>query len=691
MRMLLSALLCLSIGVAQDPEPPPGGFLFALREFSAASGLGPIAWVDGTTTALDVYHPLGVPPATGWPVVLLVHGGSGNRKIPPILARARLLAAAGYVCLAYDVRGEGVTPAYNPLGFDASEEARLRDMAEVFARSNAWLPAGVTADITRLAVTGESMGGRHAFRAAGWSGQPLPVPMGVYTHMPLIAAVAPRIAPLDVPKNGVEHDLLNAEVAVGTYERGPGDPFYAWLVAEDFAAIEAGLAADPLRNYLPRLLTTTVPMLITNCWDDAKHQLSSTVNALPLLPANTPVHTYWTTNGHGTSSNDGEQLANDESIRRWFDHFLKARANGVPFEPRHESGYAPPHQVTHLDPTSHWPHALEPNWPPTGMATTSLYLHTGGGTSLTGSAPIAVEPAATVSNTVLLPGYDILAFCAAGRSPTATASAIALDNEVFTTAPFSSELELLGRARFTATVDTTAGDFQVTAALYAMAPAGGGKLITAGTAGLRGGVAGTHALSIELDDTAFLVPAGYRLRLVLRNLPIYDFPGNTFVRWVPCFVAGTTSVRVNVATPGKLELPTRPRAHAFLTPRIARTSAALGVLHNVALHAGASRAGQSYLVLLSASGFGPGTFLAPEQVPINLDAFTWLVLGSPGPPFFPGFAGVLDASGNAAATVDLTAIVIPPFLLGMRFTLAPIGLDAGGYWGGGPAQFDIQP
>lgn len=690
MRTLAFVFLAASL-VGQDPVPPPGGFPFALREYAVATALGPVTWVDGVKTALDVYHPIGAPPATGWPIVLVVHGGDGNRRIQPVVARSRLLAAAGYVCLAYDTRGEGATTSYNPLPFDASEEARLRDMAEAFARAGTWLPPGVTADTARLAVTGESGGGRHAFRAAGWSGQALPVPMGIYTTMPQIGAVAPRIAPLDVVQNGVENDLLNAEVAVGIFERGPTDPYFPWLVAGNYAAIAAALTADPLRNYLPRLQTSAVPMLITNTWDDAKHQISSTIDALPLLPASTPVHTYWTTNGHGTASNDGEQLANDESIRRFFDHYLKGRANGVPFEPRHESGYPPPTQALHLNPATHWAHALEVSWPPAGTATTSLFPHTAGGNTLTAVAPAAMEPAATVANAIIAAGYDVLAFCAANRNPGATSAAISLDNETFATMPFGVELEITGRPRFNAIVDTTAGDFQLTAMLYDVSLSGGARLITAGTAGMRGGVPGMHALAIELADTAFLVPAGHRLRLVLRNLPIYDYPGNTFVRWVPCFVNGLTSVRINPATPARLDLPTRPRPHAFATPRFARTSAAAGVLHNVSVRAGASRSGQAYLVLLSASGFGPGTVLAPEVAPILLDGFTWLVLAQPGPPFFPGFAGVLDGSGNATATVDLTMIGIPPFLLGARFTLAPIGLDAGGYWSGGPAQFELQP
>lgn len=693
MRHLLSAVLLLPLLLAQDPLPPPGGFPVGTRDYAMATALGAITWVDGVTTALDVYYPIAPTPAGGWPCVLLIHGGSGSRNIPPIIARSNLLARAGYVCFAYDVRGEGVTTTYNAPGFDASEEARLRDMAELFARANAFLPVGISVDGARLAVTGESMGGRHAYRAAGWSGQPLPVPMGAYTHMPVIAAVAPRIAPLDVPANSVRGNLLNAEVAVGIYERGPADPSYAFLVAANYPPIGALLAADPLRNYLPRLLTTTVPILLTNCWDDAKHELADTVAALGLLPANTPVRTYWTTNGHGTQDNQIEQFANDESIRRWFDHYLKGRANGVPSEPSHESGYAPASGVVHLDSTAAWAHAMEASWPPSGTVTTTLYLHSSGANkSITALPPTAVEPSVVVSNVLGNPAYDVLAFCADNRSPTALAANVVMDSEVFTSQVLGAEMELLGRARVTATVTATVGDFYLTAALYAVAPNGQKKLISAGTAGVRQGAPGVHALAIDCDDTAMLVPAGYRLRLELRNLPIYDFAGNSFVRWVPCFTPGATSVAIAPATPAQLQLPTRSSPHAFVTPRLHTESAAAGVVHTMNLYGGASRAGQTYLTLLSASGFGPGSTFGAAWLPINLDAFTYLVAGAPVAPFFPGFAGVLDANGNTNSTVDLSLIVVPPFLQGIRFTVAVLGIDGlGNYWGGGPSEFEILP
>lgn len=432
-------------------------------------------------------------------------------------------------------------------------------------------------------------------------------------------------------------------------------------------------------------------MLITNVWDDAKHRLATTRAALAALPPTLPVHTRWTTNGHASAANDAEQLANDDAIRRFFDHHVKGVPNGVATEPRHDSGYAPPTAARRLDPSSRWVHALAAQWPPGGTVVTTAFLRSTPGQGLALAPPSAVEPGVVVANVLLDPSYDVDAFCRDGARPAQVLTSIALDDEAFTGAALASDLEILGAPRVQATVDCDAGDFHLTASLYAVAPNGTDALITAGTVAVLGGAPGTSALSIELDDTAFVVPGGFRLRLVLRNLSIDDFPGNAHIRFVPCFVPSNTTVRIDPATPARLDLPTRPRPHAFVAPRLQSVSAAAGALATFDVRGGGARAGQFYLVLLSASGFSPGASFPPEVLPLNPDVWTSIAAAAPTGPFFPGFSGLLDATGSATAAVDLRGVPIPPFVLGMRWTLAVLGHDGQGFWGGGPAEFEIVP
>jgi hypothetical protein len=77
-------------------------------------------------------------------------------------------------------------------------------------------------------------------------------------------------------------------------------------------------------------------------------------------------------------------------------------------------------------------------------------------------------------------------------------------------------------------------------------------------------------------------------------------------------------------------------------------------------------------------------------LPIRLDAWT-SILAAAAPPLFTGFAGTLNANGRATATLDLRSIPIPPEVLGLRWTMAAFGVDGGGCFGGGPAEFEIVP
>ncbi|MCA8973320.1 MAG: hypothetical protein KDC98_01295, partial [Planctomycetes bacterium] len=563
----LVASLLTSLLAAQDPMPPAGGWNVGYFEYVPGGTNGALTWVDGVNTALDIYFPVATPPASGWPIVVLVHGGEGTRKIPPIVHRARRLAAVGYVCLAYDARGNGVTVTSNAPGFDLSDDAKLRDMAELMVRAPVLVPAATAADPTRVAVSGESMGGRHAYRAAAWSGQPLTAPIAPYTHMPTISAIAPRIAPLDPVTDQIPFGplLINVIPAKGIVDRGPSDPGYAPLVAEDFVGATAQLANDPVRNYLPQLVTSTVPVLLTNCYEDHKHYIFPTVDALARLNPNMPVRTWWTTNGHSSASNDQEEAANDEAIRRWFDHHVKGRSNGVPLEPDSEAAYPPATRLDHVDPASHWRHALAPAWPPPSTPVTFHLRHNGTALGLLSSAPAATEPSVVIDHVMTNASYTIVDFCNHNANPGPVTANIALDNESFSSPPLTAEFEIVGRPRFDATVDTDSGDFLITACLYSVMPNGNRKFITGGTHGRRGASAGVHQLSIELDETAFVVPAGHRLALDLRNIAIFDWPGNPFIRTVPMFTPSSTRVRIDPATPATLVLPQRPRSHAFLT------------------------------------------------------------------------------------------------------------------------------
>jgi len=82
-------------------------------------------------------------------------------------------------------------------------------------------------------------------------------------------------------------------------------------------------------------------------------------------------------------------------------------------------------------------------------------------------------------------------------------------------------------------------------------------------------------------------------------------------------------------------------------------SANTGGRQDLALIGGKAWAGALYVAAGSLSGTTPGVQLNGFYLPLNLDGYSDATLAAPPP--FPGFAGVLDARGRAAASV-----IVPP-------------------------------
>jgi hypothetical protein len=91
---------------------------------------------------------------------------------------------------------------------------------------------------------------------------------------------------------------------------------------------------------------------------------------------------------------------------------------------------------------------------------------------------------------------------------------------------------------------------------------------------------------------------------------------------------------------------------------------------------GLDHAGDPYFVAIGLSGIVPSTSYLGVTVPVEGD---WLVVASAASslPYYTGFLGFLDASGEASCTVDYSAAApLPQVLNGSRLTMIAFVWDS---------------
>jgi hypothetical protein len=664
---LLASGLALGPLGAQDPSPPPGGFTVQWQRDVL------ITWSDSYRSRIDFAYPQQSAPQGGWPGVLVVHGGGRSRKVPWAQETMRRLAEAGFVAFGYDVRGQGDCPGLNPaLGQDRGTIARrIADMADCFhvlAQQQSSL-----LDSSRLGIYGQSQGGGHALRGAAYSGRALPR-AGFTATMPTILAAVSDIQIFDIiedftPGNTLfRADLMGAAFAEG----GLNHPVIQAFTSDDINAAQQFFINDPGRIYLSELQQSDVPIFVMNSWDDSNHLVNLNADSFLTLKPGVPRRHFLTTGGHASASNDIEDLLNYESIVRWMERFLKGVPNGIDQEPFAEVAVIPHAPKDYQDPKTEWIHRSADVWPPQSPGTT-FYLR--GNARLRQSAPSSAESAVPVRNRVA-PGYGPQQFAQDGGKLGKTLPQIPLQRSTFDTAPLTQDMELFGRPVVEMDVTSSTAQFQVTASLLAVDAQDRERFISTGVIGVRGNSTARQRIRIELADIAYILPAGYKLRLSLQNLHVRQQPGNEHLFAAPFFYDFDVTPQIDTSFPARLELPVRA-PELSITPRIAELSASAAIQHTLSVRGGAARAGDIYLVLVGGSGITPGLPTLPH-IPLNFDAWTQLGFALQNTPVFDRFAGLLDTQGRARAQLQIPN-TSSPLLLGTRLSFSALGLQQNGF------------
>jgi ABC-2 type transport system ATP-binding protein len=262
---------------------------------------------DGTQIAYDLYEPDGMPPAGGWPGVVLLHGLGGSKE--QVAPEAEIFAAHGYAALAYSARGQGTSTGSlelagpNETSDERAMTAFLTGLPEVSDRTvGAW---------------GVSYGGGQIWNGLA-AGIPFKAAAVVATWTDLYSALWPQ----NVARSGIVAGFARAVV-----DRSPLVAANATdaIQSRNMPAIKALVDA---RSAYSKLSSITAPVYMFQGRVDYAFDVTQALNGF--LRVRGPKHLYIGQFGHPPSTFTTPDLAYVESQSlAWFDHFLKGAPNGI--------------------------------------------------------------------------------------------------------------------------------------------------------------------------------------------------------------------------------------------------------------------------------------------------------------------------------------------------------------------------
>jgi dipeptidyl aminopeptidase/acylaminoacyl peptidase len=111
---------------------------------------------DGRQIPAFFFRPKTPKPASGYPTVMVVHGGPESQYLPNFRTEVQFLIARGYAILATNVRGSS---GYGRIYLGLDDVRKRPDSVADLAHANAWLSGHPDIDGRRIAVMGQSYGG----------------------------------------------------------------------------------------------------------------------------------------------------------------------------------------------------------------------------------------------------------------------------------------------------------------------------------------------------------------------------------------------------------------------------------------------------------------------------------------------------------------------------------------------------
>jgi ABC-2 type transport system ATP-binding protein len=466
----------------------------------------------------DVYVPDAAPPAGGYPLLEIFHGGGSSKDDPYDSGHARSFAAHGYVVILYSARGHGNSNGETTI----VGPPEIRDLFDVTAWALAVggrdLPPHPSFDIDRrrIALSGYSQGGLHTNLGQAWAGDPSLNPHGISFRALEPANTPDLVFQALVPNGAVK--LAFGVALLGVYEQGTKakvapvvDKWIATAAADEPSLYGTGPPCDTSAHDTPhstmrqdlawrsvgcRRDRLALPWLWAQAFDDTLFPPDMAISMWRSTPGAAGHRLYLSMGGHAAPS------ANPAVERDRLDAqmaFLDAALAGGPLAGPNVTYWTRDPRVAvpasaYSYPPGAWYRQTADDWPPAGTRNATYPLGAGSAPLLPLTEDERDDPVARAA----------LASTPLGTSPADAIPATSAFAATFRTPPLRSPADLDGSSYATLAWTPVGPDSQLVVELFDEAPSGALTLVGRGVAGLRGEQPGSE-LRVRVHANAFSV------------------------------------------------------------------------------------------------------------------------------------------------------------------------------------------
>ncbi|MCW8377498.1 CocE/NonD family hydrolase [Streptomyces justiciae] len=463
---------------------------------AAQASTGGIRFVDiagdgGTVLKANVITPAGADSSRRYP--LIVFPTSWGLPQVEYLAQAQKLANSGYIVVSYNVRGFWQSGGQ----IEVAGPPDIADASKVID----WALANTPADAQHIGMGGVSYGAGISLLAAAHD-----------KRVKAVAALSGWADLIDSIYSGrTQHvqaaGLLDgASVVTGRQSaelREIFDNFYASNLSKEQDMINWGKKRSAA-TYVDQLNKNGAAVMMANAWGDSIFPPNQYADFYEKLTG--PKRLEFRPGDHATAELTGLfGLPNDvwTDTERWFDHYLQGDDNGIDRE-----------QPVQLKSRSTGGYEGYPDWKSVGATTRKLALS--GTTTLHTNVDSGADGGVVFLSSILDQVAQLPPVASIPLLPRRWAA-------VWQSGKYTTAQQVRGTAKLHTTVTPTKESGTLVAYLYDVGPLGLGKLVSHAPYTFHGRAPGkAFGLDLELYSTAYDVPAGHRLALVVDTVdPLY--------------------------------------------------------------------------------------------------------------------------------------------------------------------------